>query len=459
MLRSSMVLALLALPFLGGCESDPVRDPAPVDGVPYIILVTLDTVRATHTTPYGSARDTTPHLAAFARQSVQFQRAYAVMPTTGPSHVSMLTGLYPQEHGVMQNGMPAREGLEGLPLLMRKSGRRTGAFVSALHLAPDTVNLDGFEVWDSPSHVRDGAETIEAAMRWAERHRREPFFLWLHLFDPHDPYMAHAGLSDEIAKALAPLAEVKARESTSFLDAPMSEAEARKLELLYDADIYYTDQLVGRFLGFLEEIGIASQAAIVITADHGEILGEAIDRWRYGFDHGELLLPGEVHVPLWVRMPGGPAGTTEDALVEIRAVCGSLLWAAKIAGAESLPRLPGFGGGPAGDGAERMAFVMRRTFQGKNLPEILQGSRIGVVRGDTMAVRIQRDGRTVTLFDLQGTGNALHEVTDASPEVVQSHERALDQWLASLATGDGDGEAPAVSEEMREHLRALGYVE
>jgi arylsulfatase A-like enzyme len=458
MLLSSVLLTLLALPFLGGCESDPVRDPVPVDGVPYIVLVTLDTVRASHTTPYGSARDTTPHLAAFAHGAVQFERAYAVMPTTGPSHVTMLTGLYPQEHGVMQNGVPAREGLEGLPLLMRKSGRRTGAFVSALHLAPDTVNLDGFEVWDAPSHVRDGAETIAAAMKWAERHRREPFFLWLHLFDPHDPYEVHAGLSDEIAKALDPLADVKVRQATSFLEAPMSDAEARKLELLYEADIYYTDQLVGRFLDFLEEIGVASQAAIVVTADHGEILGEALDRWRYGFDHGELLLPGEMHIPLWVRMPGGPAGATEDALVESRAVFGSLLWAAKIAAPESLPRLPGFGA-PAGAGAERMAFVMRRTFRGKNLPKVLQGSRIGVVRGDAMAVRIQGDGTSTTVFDLTGADNALREVTDPSAETVQSYDRALDQWLSGLATGDGDGKVPAIPAEMQEHLRSLGYVE
>jgi arylsulfatase A-like enzyme len=342
---------------------------------------------------------------------------------------------------------------------MHKSGRRTGAFVSALHLAPDTVKLDGFEVWDAPSHVRDGAETIAAAMKWAERHRREPFFLWLHLFDPHDPYEVHAGLSDEIAQALEPLADVKVRQTTSFLDTPMSDAEARKLELLYEADVFYTDQLVGRFLDFLEEIGIASQAAIVVTADHGEILGEAIDRWRYGFDHGELLLPGEVHIPLWVRMPGGPAAVTEDALVESRAIFGSLLWAAKITAAESLPRLPGFGGDAAAGGTERMAFVMRRTFRGKDLPEILRGSRVGVVRGDAMAVRIQRDGRSTTVFDLAGPGNALREVTDPSAGLVQGYDQALDRWLSGLTAGDGDGEAPAIPAEMQEHLRALGYVE
>jgi arylsulfatase A-like enzyme len=457
-LRARLLLVLLAVlsaPLWAGCGSDPVREPESVEGVPNIILITLDTLRASHTTPYGSPRDTTPNLTAFARKSVQFERAYAAMPTTGPSHVTMLTGLYPQEHGVVQNGVPARDELVALPGLMRDSGRRTGAFVSVVHLAPDTVNLEGFEVWDAPERVRDGAETIEAAKKWVTRHREEPFFLWVHLFDPHSPYEVPDDLSAEIATALAPLEGLEVHQHASFLDAPMPADEARKLELLYDADIYYTDQLVGEFLDFLDESGLGSTSAIAITADHGEVLSEALDRWQYGFDHGELLLPGELRVPLWVRMPGGEGGTTEDAVVETRALYGTLLWAAKLPQAASMPKLPGFGADR--DGPEAMAFVMRRTFRGEDLPEILEGSRVAVIRGDTLAVRIQRDGRSVELFDLTVNDRNVR-VKESPPEAVQSYDTAIDEWLAGLSMG-GDGDSPQIPADMQEHLRALGYAE
>jgi hypothetical protein len=104
-----------------------------------------------------------------------------------------------------------------------------------------------------------------------------------------------------------------------------------------------------------------------------------------------------------------------------------------------------------------MAFVMRRTFRGEDLPEILEGSRVAVIRGDTLAVRIQRDGRSVELFDLTVNDRNVR-VKESPPEAVQSYDTAIDEWLAGLSMG-GDGDSPQIPADMQEHLRALGYAE
>ncbi|HWP65854.1 MAG TPA: sulfatase, partial [Candidatus Limnocylindria bacterium] len=292
--------------FAAACAEAP--PPPAVSGVPYVVLVTIDTLRADATTPYGAPAGDTPHLAAFARESVQFERAVTVMPTTGPAHLSMLSGLYPQQHGALQNGAPARSGTPSLAALMRESGRRTAAFVSVHHLSRGTLALDGFEVWDAPEEVRDGRDTVDAATRWIDAHRAVPFFLWVHLFDPHQPYKAHRDTPEAIRTELAAYDGLAVPGRGGFAVADVTPAQQAKLALLYRADVHYADRQLGRLLEFLEHRGIAERAAVVVTSDHGEVLDEALERYRYGFDHGEFLLPMEVRVPLWVRTPAGPRG-------------------------------------------------------------------------------------------------------------------------------------------------------
>lgn len=127
------------------------------------------------------------------------------------------------------------------------------------------------------------------AMQWVHKHRLDPFFLWTHLYDPHWTYLAHDCLSSGLAEDLASLRDVPTRARGGFLDHPMGADEERKLELLYDAEIEYTDAQVGRFLSRLESDGLAATALVVVTADHGEVLGEVPENMHYMFDHGKFL--------------------------------------------------------------------------------------------------------------------------------------------------------------------------
>jgi hypothetical protein len=459
--RMGLLVFVLAPAMLVGCTSGNGHRETPISPkVRRAILITLDTTRADHTGPYGYTRAATPSLDVFARRSLQFNHAYTVIPTTGPAHISILTGLYPQEHGSFENGMPARPGLRNLAELMRRDGRRTAAIVSARHVGSAAIGLAGFETWDAPPTTRDGGETVTLAIEWVRAHKDEPFFLWVHLFDPHWPYVAHEGISPGLRGLLAPLEGVPTRPKGGFLDSPMSADETARLGLLYDAEIEYTDRQVGRFLEFLDTSGVADSSLLVITADHGEILGEAPEALQYKFDHGKFLLPGELHVPLWIRAPGLEAGAIDDT-VETRALYGSMLWAAGIETAGAIPRLPRLGGvaAPAGGNEQGFAFVARRSFAREPAPAVMKSERHAVVTPKYVAIRIDGPtGRQIELYDRDGSSLPADMDPRSRREVEAQCDQAIDLWLRALGTKTGPAGGQEMDEEMKKFLQSLGYV-
>jgi arylsulfatase A-like enzyme len=452
MVRAAFLWVGSVVALAAACAHQPS---AAVPGAPYVVLVTIDTLRADATSPYGAPAGDTPHLAAFARESVQFEQASTVMPTTGPAHLSMLTGLYPQQHGALQNGAAVRPGTPSLAEVMRRSGRRTAAFVSVHHLGRQTLQLDGFEKWDAPEQVRDGKDTVDAATRWIDGQGGAPFFLWVHFFDPHQPYKAHADTPADLTARLAELAGVEVPSHGGFAAGSVTPAQQEKLGLLYRADVHHADRELGRFLDFLDRRGLAERTVVVVTADHGEVLDEALSEFHYGYDHGEFLLPMEVRVPLWVRLPNGRRGVREERTVETRALFGTLA-AAAGAPQPGAPLLPGLEPSeqpvPAAD-----AFVVRRSFQAANLPAVLRGTRLGLVRDGRLLVRVAQDGGVrVETWQCGGQyPTRLVPVSPSEPEVAGGLA-AIEGWVASLGP---EGGAQQVDDATRGRLRALGYLD
>src|SRR5450759_3081426 len=208
MLSSRFLLVLLIFEVCLAAQSPRVpRKPGatPVDSTrPNIILITLDTTRADRMGFLGSKRGLTPNLDAMARQGVIFTRAYAHVPITTASHTTILTGTYPQFNRVNDFGIPLSPRLPYLPDLLRAQGYHTGAFVGSLILDPldgTAPGFDrGFEIYDAGFHLRRhgldryksverrGGEVVNHALAWLGQLPNGPFFLWVHLYDAHDPY-------------------------------------------------------------------------------------------------------------------------------------------------------------------------------------------------------------------------------------------------------------------------------
>lgn len=281
MFRSTRIrisfLALLSLIFAGGVVWY-VRSPRKLN----VLLITLDTTRADRLGCYGYSLAKTPVLDRLAKQGVLFERAYAPVPLTLPSHASMLTGLYPPEHGLRNNGQTALpQGLPTLATELQAAGYETAAFVAAFVLDHKFGLQRGFQTYnddlstadpglDGHHQYRDGSLVVGSAIRWLLPRSRKPFFCWVHLFDPHYPYLAH---EDQYG--------------AEFKDRP------------YDAELTYVDEQIDRLISTLRESGALEHTVIVVVGDHGESLGE----------HGELshsmtVYDATLRVPLLVVSPG-----------------------------------------------------------------------------------------------------------------------------------------------------------
>jgi len=249
---------------------------------PRVFLITIDTLRADHVHCYGYEGIRTPALDLLAEQGIRFAQAFTPSPITNSSHTSIMTGLLPSSHGVSDFGVPLAPQHPTLAELLSKGGYRSAAFIGAVIL--DSKNLApgldrGFEFYDNfPEHTttksrwgrieRRGLEVEERAESWLNTHPDGTQFVWLHFYDPHDPY-----------------------------EPPPPFSETYK-ERLYDGEIAYADSALGRFLTYLKKQGWYEGAMIVVVGDHGEGLGE-----HHEDTHGIFLYDSTTHVPLIVKLP------------------------------------------------------------------------------------------------------------------------------------------------------------
>src|SRR5438270_1964505 len=272
---------------------------------PDIYLVTIDTLRADHVHCYGYERVQTPALDALAKDGIRFAQAFTPSPITNTSHTTILTGLLPSSHGVTDFAVPLAAVHPTWAELLKKKGYHTAAFIGAVILDSKSLapGLDrGFDFYDNfPEHAqtksrwgrveRRGMDVVQHAESWLTSHPAGPHFVWVHLYDPHDPY-----------------------------EPPPPYSEIYK-EHLYDGEIAYADSALGHFLAYLKKQNWYDEALILVVGDHGEGLGE------HGEDtHGIFLYDSTTHVPLIVKLPSGQgAGKVMDEQVRTTDIVPTIL--------------------------------------------------------------------------------------------------------------------------------------
>lgn len=431
-----------------------------------VILITVDTLRADALSLYGAPQSRTPETEALAAQAVVYTNAVTTAPVTRPAHTSLFTGLYPREHGVLDNGDTLAAGVPLFTERLAASGYQTAAFVGAALLGQRSGLRRGFATHEDPGElVTASADAIVArALGWLRGARPEaPVFLWVHLFDPHQPYDPPAGfregLDPALARALPSLGwyqlDAIAQANGGDIARPILEHARR----LYQREVDYVDAQLGvLFEGIRAARGLDS-ALVVLTADHGECFEQGIY-----FEHADCPYQGAMRVPLVIKYPGARwAGERRAEQVSLVDVAPTVL---HELGLPALVRHSGRALQQRAEGRRYVLFQLPPPGRGE-LPHRLRTIRS--VAGVPIAPRqsaeiiglvgegwkILRVGEETRLFALDGAAGERASLGDEHASTAVQLGVQLDAFLTAPAQRR---ERQALSAEEREALRSLGYV-
>ncbi len=399
---------------------------------PNLLLITVDTLRPDRLGCYGYARGSSPHLDALAGEGVVFRNAYSQSGWTLPSMASVLTGLYPHQHGATRFDTGLRLGLPTLATILHGEGYDTRAYVSH-SLVSETYGLDrGFANFDSsvlarghPARVTTSAALTDRVLEDL-RDLREPYFVWVHYFDPHALYLVHEGF-----------------------DFGSSESER------YDGEVAHNDRQIGRLLSALDDGGLLKRTAVVFTADHGEEFQE------HGGRHHFTLYDEVLRVPLIIRAPALRPGARGSRAQQIDLLPTIL----RLLGLEVPAAYPG------------RDLLAQGTAEAPVLAERLQPNRLrqrAVIRGDFKLIRVEPNpdpadyagrfayddlatvGPGTHLFDLRSDPGETRNLIAERPDLAARLLALLEAHVGAAQTPEPSLE---VSEELEESLRALGYIQ
>lgn len=445
---------------------------------PNLLFISIDTLRADHVSCYGYHLATTPTLDQIARNGTRFAQARSTAPWTLPSFASMFTGRYPTRHGAGAEGpvrniaeevpRPMAPGLTTLAGALRRTGYRTAAITSNpyLHLGP----LQDFEEVTAKTIRADRIGTL--TRDWVVRKAgRQPWMLWVHFNDPHEPTMASdigleaLGFGEEVLDD--PEREALERWGTdaAYLGSPdlSDDDAARRLRTklaLYDASIRDVDTEIGRILETLHRDGELRNTLVVVVSDHGEefhdhrmegCLQAEDPRGFCGIGHGHTLYEEQLHVPLILMGPGARAGLVVEESFSLVDLMPTLLGVLRVPTTAEV------------DGQDRRDWIEDPARE--PLPCAAEAIAYGPERKSWFDGRhkIHTDamGNLIGVYDLQRDPGEHHDLRAELDSLALATLRdQLIEWNESaLASAPPPADPGALSEEMREGLRSLGYVE
>ncbi|HTZ84770.1 MAG TPA: sulfatase-like hydrolase/transferase [Candidatus Acidoferrales bacterium] len=403
-----------------------------------VVLITIDTLRADHVGCYGDKEIKTPNIDALAADGTRFERAFAVVPVTLPSHTTMLTGTYPMLSGMHDfsvNKLNAQQAT--LASVLKQAGYATGAVVGSAVLDSrfglnqgfdfyydhfdfsrlDETNLDAME--------RPGNQVADLTLDWLGKNWQKKFFVWMHLYDPHFPYTPPEPYRTEYAGRL------------------------------YDGEIAFADAQVGRLVRFLKDKGIYANTVIVLAGDHGEGLGEHGEK-----THGFFIYNSTMHVPLIIRLPDAKGGQTVEDMVSLVDLMPTMLGAvgvqvpAQVQGKNLFPAKISAGGT---NKDARSTQTGERTVYGETfLPRL--HFNWSELRGAENAKYHFIDAPKPELYDVGKDPGELNNLFVEKKAVSEEMRAKLVGMIREYGSGKELAEKTSLDPALAERLKSLGYV-
>ena len=428
---------------------------------PNLILISLDCVRPDHIGAYGYSRRTTPHIDRFAEDGVVFETAVSTAPETLPSHVSMLTGLPPSWHGA-SNWAGFSPSVGYLPDLLSEAGYESAGAVSAPWLS-DAFGVErGYHLYRTFDQPRAG-RVVDYALDLLERARDRPQFLFLHLFDAHWPYVPPREFIERFGERPADISDLMRKVGEE--EPPSSPEEVEQIIRLYDAEVAYVDQEVGRFIDRLRELALYDNSLVIIVSDHGEGFYER-GHWQHSVSVYEEL----TRVALIVKWPGNsPKGriATPVSLVDVFATfLEAVGWQGDSADSRSLMRF--FRGSDGELETRTIVSEVRWKPKATSRPMMKIAFRQGALKYIATLAGTEGDMDTLAVHEIRG--EELYRLEDDPEERknlledsnidTEPYRRALRAYLekARALRADREEGPRVLDEDLKERLRSLGYV-
>lgn len=358
---------------------------------PNVLLITIDTLRADRLSCYGHPAPTSPNIDAIARQGYLFERCYATSSWTLPSVMSIHTGLYPFHHGVewVDNKLPADA--PTLAEILKAEGYETGAVESSLFLQSLFGFGRGFDRYMekpiSDHRAISSPSLTERVIEWLQRHSNKPFFFWIHYLDPHYDYLYHPE-AERFVRGIPPEALSKEYSIIELKNTrySLSPEEYGYQNRLYDGEIFFMDRHVGRLVDFLKASGRWEDTLVIVTSDHGEMLGE-----HGALGHTESFYEEILRVPLIIKPPRvlrqgkriEEVATIADVLPTIAGILGLPLDPAAFDGIALPParqRRPEEDSSFRGNAGEGESSPLRPLWAQTNTPEVHFIARLGQLK-------------------------------------------------------------------------------
>lgn len=394
------------------------------------ILITVDTLRADRIHCYGFPYIETPTMDLFASKGVLFEKCIAQTPLTLPSHTSLLTGTLPLFHGVRDNGgFLVPQELLTLSEIFKEKNYQTSAFVASYVLDSkwglnqgfdyyfDKFDLSKYKTISLGNVQRRGDEVIDEALKWLDLHKQEQFFSWIHLYDPHTPYEPPSPFSEK------------------YPNRP------------YLGEIAYTDSLLGRLWGYLEQNNLTDNTILVFASDHGESLGEHEES-----THGFFIYQEGIHVPLIFVTPfKGLQGIRRSGVVALVDIMPTIL---EMDGEVIPPQIQGrsllplfFDEDGNGDSfAYAETYYPRLHYGWSDLKSIQEGRFKLIIAPE------------LELYDLIDDPDEKTNLVSTFPEETRRLMRTAEQYIEESSQGAFDIDYHHIDEETRQKLAALGYI-
>jgi len=415
-----------------------------------VVLISIDTLRADHTGFMGYFRNTTPNLDRIAKESIVFNNAFAQMAITAPSHTSIFTSLYASQHGQLRNELKINDKFIILSEIMKAKGYETVAFVGDGAVDGILGFSKGFELYDDGNvHF---SETIPKAINWVENNKHKKFFLFIHGYEPHEPYGGgefsgafveenYSGVFKEY-DVIVPTLDILPPVSQN-----LSKEDIDYVKAKYDADIKQADKYIGMFIDKLKEFDIYNKTILVMFSDHGEFLGEILIREKSKKNHfGHHDLYDEtLHQVLILKTPK----------IEFPKRIYDVVSSIDIA--PTVLELAGIGKFSQFNGKSLTDVVFAKNHESFSISESLPDKPNSVLEISVRTFKwrlIIRDDNFIELYDMENDNKQMKNIGESNKEIV---DNLVNLYLKTVNYENEKISEPASSDKLTENLRQLGY--